>query len=847
MNHKFLNRQHRPQRSNSMPNRPTRPSTPRSHRTAAAIAGLLIPTLISVSLSPFTTAQAQSDLQTQEDQVIRQFAPPTAPPPPPVYQPAPAPPAPEPAPVAPDPRYAPEPAPAPAAPRQLAPASPETASRSASPNRDRPLSTYELQFNRSPMVGSSLRLRGTYAEGRLGFTRPRNWHLKSAKAIVRYQHSPALIASRSNLTVRVNGTSVGSVPLNRKQSRMGQLAVNIPASLIRDYNEITVVAQQNNTPTGCSDPGDATLWTEVLPDSKLVFSFQPKPMPLDFSRYPYPFYDELSLDAATIAYLRPTNPDPTWLTSAARFQAGLGRLADFRPIDTQIIKSLEQVRNNQRLVVIGTPQAQPALKSLKLPYKIVNNRLIDGEKNALPEDVGLVMLTTIEEGQVPVLVITGNGKAGVTQAVQFLLQPDQQQLGTGAAVLVDHLADVPSPEVRQWPGFIPIANTFQLKDLPGPDHKLIQDMTVRGAYTAPIEFNFRALPDDRFQRGSSMTLSYSHSPQVNPRLSTIEVRLDGAPIGGKRLTAENGATRDSLNVNIPPDLVKPNSKIQVAFNLVPKELGECGKMTDQQLWGTLHSDTQFDLKRQQSVTLPDLRLLQAGYPFAAPQDLSTTVITVPESPTNAELLTLLQVSERLGRLSRSQTVKLQVYNRNNLPEATRTRAHLIGIGSRDRFPFPEVFSQGGFQLDQFFTRRTDASQIQTLPDTGGVVKQVVSPWNGDRVVLALTAQSDAGLHRVRDVFKNDSLFFQLKDDTLVVNTTVANPSPYDPDAYSLSFRQESDRQTRIDNASPLGKVTGLLQDNWYLLPTGIVTSSLMMYGVAQLYLKRVAEAKGDKP
>lgn len=806
---------------------------------SAAIAGLLLPTYVGIALSPLTAivqAQSNSSVEKQENQLIRQFAPPPAPPPPPVYQPAPAP--------APEPEFVPEsaPAPAPAAPAPApAPASrqPETANRGTN-------STYVMEFNRSPIVGNSLRLRGTYAEGRLAFTRPRSWNLKTVKAIIRYQHSPALVANRSNLTVRVNGRSVGSVPLNRKQSKIGELAVNIPTSIIQNYNELSVVAQQNNVPEGCSDPGDATLWTEVLPDSKLVFGFQPKAIPLDFSRYPYPFFDDLGLDAPAIAYLLPNSLNPAWLTAAARFQAGLGRLADFRPMNTQVVKSLGQVRTNQQLVMIGTPKEQPALKSLKLPYKIANNQLIDGDKTALPDDVGLLMLTTVQDGRVPVLVITGNGAEGVSKAVQFLLQPSQRQMGTGAAVLVDQVPDAPSPGLRQWARYIPEANNFQLKDLKSPDNKPWQDVTVRGSYAPPMEIDFRALPDDRLQRGSSMTLFYSHSPQVNPRLSTVEVRLDGAPIGGKRLTSENGATRESLNVNLPEDLVTPNSKIQVAFNLVPKEIGECGKMTDQQLWGKIHSDTKFDLNRQQSVKLPDLKLLQAGYPFAAPQDLSGTAIALPDSPSNAEVLTLLQVSERLGRVSQSEGIKLQVYNGGNLPEETRSRANLIGIGTRDRFPFPEVFNTGGFQLDKFFTRRTEQSQIQTLPDSGGVVKQVISPWNGDRVVLALTAQNASGLDKIRDLFKKNALFFQLKNDTVVVNTTDKNPSEYDADAYSLSFFEEAERQTRIDNASPLGKTTRFLQDNWYLLPTGIVVSALVMYGVAQLYLKRVAEPKGEK-
>ena len=39
------------------------------------------------------------------------------------------------------------------------------------------LATYTLEFNRSPIVGNRMRLRGVYSEGRLAFTRPRGWNL----------------------------------------------------------------------------------------------------------------------------------------------------------------------------------------------------------------------------------------------------------------------------------------------------------------------------------------------------------------------------------------------------------------------------------------------------------------------------------------------------------------------------------------------------------------------------------------------------------------------------------------------------------------------------------------------
>jgi hypothetical protein len=115
--------------------------------------------------------------------------------------------------------------------------------------------------------------------------------------------------------------------------------------------------------------------------------------------------------------------------------------------------------------------------------------------------------------------------------------------------------------------------------------------------------------------------------------------------------------------------------LRFAFRLNSREAGQCGIVTDQQLWGTVHADdTRFKLKRNNAVQLPDLKLLQVGYPFTAPQDLSSTAIVVPDSPSETELLTMLAFSERLGRLSQADSVKLNVYTAGTLPDDVRKKA-----------------------------------------------------------------------------------------------------------------------------------------------------------------------------
>jgi hypothetical protein len=704
---------------------------------------------------------------------------------------------------------------------------------------------YILEFNRSPIVGNRMRLRGVYSEGRLGFTRPRGWNIGTVKAELHFQHSPALYANRSNLTVLVNDTAVGSIPLNRKKSQVGRVLLNIPPKLLQEYNELKIVAQQNNT-SGCSDPGDPTLWTEILPDSKLIFNYARKPIPLNFSNYPYPFFDNLNLETNRIVYLKPQTTSKSWLEGAARLQASLGRQAEFRPIETDLISDLGDVSTNERLVIIGTPSEQPALADLDLPRNIAGSQILDSNQNPISEDTGVLILTTTKKDQIPVLIATGNGAKGVAKATRFLAQPSSRKMGTGQVVLINKLEETTTPGEREWPRYLPESNDFQLSDIKTQfNGDAFRDISVRGSAAPPIEIDFRALPDDRFVRGSSMNLVYSYGPQMNPRTSAIEVLLDGVFIGGARLDSDQGAIRKNLKVDLPAKLVKPDSKIEVFFRMNPKEpfdKANCISPPDQQLTGTVHSDTSFDLKRENSVQLPDLKLMQYGFPFASPQDLSKTTVVLSQEPSNTDVLTMLALSERLGRLSRADSVQLDVYTSDTLPPEVRKSEHLVGIGTRENFPFPEVFKSPGFNLSQSFLRGSAQKTVQTPQDKQGMIKQILSPWNSDRVVLALTAQTDTGLERVGQVLSKDPWFFQLKKDTVLISSDKTNPVAYDPDSYQLAFFDNAPSSRRIENTNPLSKMSRMLQENWLLVPAGIVGLSLILYGIVQLYLKRFSTA-----
>ena len=698
---------------------------------------------------------------------------------------------------------------------------------------------YVVEFNRSPVISHRLKLNGIYDEARIQFTRPRNWQTtKDARLMLRFRHSPALYATRSNLTVIVNGTNVGSVPLNYKQGELGTSVYPIPARILQDYNEVVIAALQNNSPTCTQDPFDPSLWTEVLPDSKLVFDYQTQPIDLDFSRYPYPLFDTLSLEPNRIAYRLPEGPDETWLTGTARLQATLGRLAQYRPLETRVLPASQPMQPGERLVVIGTPKQQPSLTELKLPVTIKDGQILDDKQQPLSPDVGVLMLTTSTDGKNLLLVATGNGPAGVSKATQFLVQARDRQIGTGQVIFVNQVDPVPPPPAREWPAFLPLRNTFQVKDLKDYNGKPIGDITVRGSDAPIVELDFKALPDERFDPTGTVNLLFSYSAQVNTATSLVEVQLDGVPVFGKRLDSNTGALRDRLTVPLPTQNIKPYSKLQVRFQLDPRERRSCNRVTDQQLWGTIHSDTQFELTRHQSVKLPDLQLLQYGYPFAGPQDLSNTAIALPDNPTAADVSVLLEFATRMGRLSKADAVQFNVYRGSQLPDAEKNDKHLVAIGTQSQFPIPQAWQTGGFLLKEDSSRQRQESKITTLPDDQGIVKQIISPWNANRVLMVLSGQTEQGLMQLRDLFKNDDLFFQLREDTVLIKANLDNPSPDSRLAYTLEAFRNTPQTQEITDQSGAEKWWTFFRSSWFWIAPATLVAALLLYGVFQALLNR---------
>jgi len=146
---------------------------------------------------------------------------------------------------------------------------------------------------------------------------------------------------------------------------------------------------------------------------------------------------------------------------------------------------------------------------------------------------------------------------------------------------------------------------------------------------------------------------------------------------------------------------------------------------------------------------------------------------MPDEPLSSDFDLMLQALTRLGRESQSKRgIRIGAYHAKTLPDGVRGADSLIVIGAWGKNALLEKFQsrlkllvEG--KLASLKGAKDQIAKIGYTPEQG-VMEELVSPWNGKRVVLLLSGETDTALKRVSQLFKWDDWFYALQPGNLAV-------------------------------------------------------------------------------
>lgn len=487
-----------------------------------------------------------------------------------------------------------------------------------------------LTFGEDLNLGEDSVMRGARAWQTVVLPRPRAWALTADPVVhVRFRHAPTLDAARSSITLLLDDRPVASAPLTVADAAGGELVATLPRASLHDYNRLTVHVVQHES-DGCETPFGPSLWTRLSADSFVELPGRAAPQKLELLDFPAPLWDPLGTGPLRLTPVLPGGLGASSLQAAGELGFALGRLADWRGVE--IAPPVDAVaRAETPALVIGTPEENPSVSAL-----------VD-TSGLGPHEGLLALVRNPARPALAVLVVTGGSGDGVLAAARALLRDDRAQRVGGATARVRGTVDGgPPASVRRPRPMVPEGVT--LADLG------IQDHTAVGLFGAALEVPLMLEGDGRARPGGAvLTVHYAYGAGLDPRLSTIEVRVDGVGVRSALLDVPEGEQEATLRVSLPSELLHPSSRVQVSFNLFPEGMAECGPLADDQLWGTVFARSELQIARDHAAVLPDLGLLRHRlWPMTAEAEGEQLSVLVADQPGGAEVAAAMQVASALG-------------------------------------------------------------------------------------------------------------------------------------------------------------------------------------------------------
>lgn len=543
-------------------------------------------------------------------------------------------------------------------------------------------------------------------------------------------------ALRVELNYRV---VLGIVQLTADNDNRGQFQLDMPPEYLKaGHNTLRVTLEIAWDPCAPYDelPVEAVLHSEGL----FHLEYEVVRREPDLALYPVPFF-ERGFEPSVVYFVLPDSPTPDDMTVSATISAGLGRHSageiQLRSVTPSELTS--EIRSNYSLIVIGRPETNAFFSQLSLPLSL--------ERAGVADDHGILQeIVSPWNPRRMVLVVTGKTSEGMFKAGAALNRQILFPSFKGQIVIVEELLDPPEDETET-----PSADkTFE--DLG------YEDTVMYGTRPTNERFYFYMPSSWQMSADPSLKLFFTHSEVLSNTMSTLDVRLNGVPIGSTLLDHSN--SKDGLlEVELLSWLLKGGSNyIEVFVDMAMGE-DECLYWTSGQAWTVISRNSTLHLPYE--LQLSELDLANLFRPLTDEPDLGDTYIASPETLNQVERDMLLNLAARLGAAARGSYLALEVGQANDLsPDLKQTR-HIVAIGQPSTNP---LIREVNDVLPQPFLPDSDEpSQVHNpaiitfdSQRSIGFVQLVASPWNPDKALLVVTGTDSEGVTAAFDLLLNSA-------------------------------------------------------------------------------------------
>lgn len=613
------------------------------------------------------------------------------------------------------------------------------------------------------------------------FTKPQTWQLASSSKIeLEFQHSIELLPNRSWLQIIINDKVIKHIPLTRENAEGTRMTIPVPVTLLKDFNRLDFRVQQHYTDK-CEDPLDKSLWTQILPSTRLVFDYTPVLPKVDLGLYPYPLIDPLTYSPAKIHYVTGNQASTKELQSLAYVNVHLAQQAQEHEMKSRVTFGNPAGPGDEHVVFVGKGGTIPDVARYQAAF---GNYALQGDQwvnraggQPLANDAGLILLFQAPDAKEhTVLVVTGNTDEAVLNAARYLTMRPKDSMLLGSAKEVPSGWTEPGGRTNKTPRYID-TQTRTFRELGFKIEEVHKINAPPITYKVPVVSKFR-------KSGGKLWLDlvYSYSPNLNPEFSSLELRMNDISIANIPLMNTAGEQLLKTSIPVSNELVQPRNNLVAQFHLMPDKYGWCVDNYVDNAWGKIMDDSQFRVDGTPGSYLPDIGLLNDRmYPYSEDDNLERVQLVLSSSPTPELLNAMLGFTTRLGRTTLADTdLRLTVSQGHGDLEKGKNVA--LFRFAKDAMNLPAGAkllwkTTGSLQKLLTLTDPGNGTIVGQLDETGNGLYMEQYRVNGDRILSLFTAHQPKAFVALGQLFESDENFETLASGFLQQTSPLLQSQP----------------------------------------------------------------------
>ena len=540
-------------------------------------------------------------------------------------------------------------------------------------------------------------------------------------------HVPPVPDRLSTLSAKLNGTSLALIPLNQANAEPTSLRLDLAGSLFEPgSNELEL---ELDTGEACGVRG-ARIELSILDVSLFHLEYDLVPYVPELALYPLPFY-EASFDPQTTYFVLPDAPSAADLSGVASISAGLGKFSEGQVRLAAVRESqlTPEIRSQHHLIVVGRVGTNGLLEELDLPLEL--------DEANVSEDQGVIAEIVSPWNPLRlILVVSGLSDEGMSKACLALNRQSPFLGMRGEVSIVQGVSDPPLAQSKPRDVDITLASLGY------------EDEVVCGTAPDTLSYRFYMPWGWKMIENPRLVLSFGHSEVVDPENSSLDVELNGVPVGSVLLDGRN-VNEGLLEIDLPAWQIEPRRNtlnVSVEMNLAGED--KCVFFNDCHIWTVVRSSSYIHLPFAPLEVEASLALFP--YPFSERPNLEDLLLVLPEEPATQDQDAMVRLAAMLGAAARGDYLTVQAVTAGDATESALEENNLIIFGR----PTANSLIRGlNESLPQPFEDGTDLLRPQIgsvvfAPDPErdvGLIQEMVSPWNSNRTALVLTGTTDEGV------------------------------------------------------------------------------------------------------